>query len=478
MTSMPASIRQYLRQQPHDERREFIVGACDGIDQIVVIPSLADKEALFDTLSRLSANRRSELRRTLVICVINNREEGLADAEDIKNNRQTITILRSLIDTDVLAAGTSDDADDASEQQCRHIRSSGLRLACLDASSPGMEMPDKGGGVGLARKLGLDKALRLLDYQSTAKKLLFNLDADTWVESFYLSAVRHYFEDQKVHAAVVGFSHRPEADPVLQAAICCYEIFLRYYVLGLRYAGSPYAFHSIGSAMVCTPEIYAVVRGMNRREAAEDFYFLDKMAKYGPVAGIHTTTVYPSARPSRRVPFGTGQRMIRFIEGKQNEYLLYDPEVFRILRRWLETMAGCCQQEPRAILGMAEDIHPLLSSFLELNRFQHVWQRIQRNHRDHDRLRKQFHVWFDGFKTMKLVHYLTENGFPRGEMFAVLKYLFDMMNIRCPVAMNEKTKSNISEQMQVLDFLRKYENPNISLTRRPLSYNSRPDIHA
>ncbi|MBA4396904.1 MAG: hypothetical protein C0394_05920 [Syntrophus sp. (in: bacteria)] len=458
---MPASIQQYLKRQPHDDRREFTVGSCDGIEQIVVIPALADKEALFDTLHRLSANQPSELSRTLVICVINNRGKGLADPQDIANNRQTITILRSLIHGEVLAACTS---DEAIARQIRQIRSSHLRLACLDASSPGMEMPDKGGGVGLARKLGLDKALSLLDYQSTAKKLLFNLDADTWVDPCYFSAVRYFFEDQKGHAAVVGFSHRPEADPILQAAICCYEIFLRYYVLGLRFAGSPYAFHSIGSAMVCTPEIYAAVRGMNRREAAEDFYFLDKMAKLAPVGRIHATTVYPSARPSRRVPFGTGQRMIRFIEGKHNEHLLYDPEIFRILGRWLETMAGCGWQEPQAILTMAEDIHPLLSAFLELNCFQQVWPRIQRNHRDHDRLRKQFHVWFDGFKTMKLVHYLTENGFPRGEMFAVLQDLFDMMKIHCPVAMSEKTKSNIPEQMQVLDFLRQYENPNISLT--------------
>ena len=461
MTGMPAPIEQYLKRQARDDRREFIVGACDCIDQVVVIPALAEKEALFETLRRFSANPPTDLSRTLVICVINNREEGLADLQDIENNRQTITILSSLIQGEVLAACTS---DDVIEQQIRQIRSSGLRLACLDASSPGMEMPDKGGGVGLARKLGLDRALSLLDYQSTEKQLLFNLDADTWVEPCYLAAVRHFFEDQKVHAAVVGFSHRPEADPILQAAICCYEIFLRYYILGLRFAGSPYAFHSVGSAMVCTPDIYAAVRGMNRREAAEDFYFLDKMAKLSPVARINTTTVYPSARPSRRVPFGTGQRMIRFLEGKQNEYLLYDPNVFRILRRWLQTMADCGRQEPQAILIMAEVIHPLLASFLELNRFQQVWHRIQRNHRDPDRLRKQFHVWFDGFKTMKLVHYLTENGFERGDMFAALNDLFDMMHINYPIAVNENTNSNIGEQMQILDLLRQCENTNITLT--------------
>ncbi|MFH1079513.1 MAG: glycosyltransferase family A protein [Pseudomonadota bacterium] len=459
--SIPASIEQYLMRQDRDGRREFIVGSCDGIDQVVVIPALAEKEALFETLKRLSANQPLELCRTLVICVINNREKDFADLKDIENNRQTMTLLRSLIHGDVHAAGTP---AGVIEQQSRQIGSSGIRLACLDASSRGMEMPEKNGGVGLARKLGLDRALSLFDYQSPARKLLFNLDADTWVEPCYLSAVRHFFDNQKIHAAVVGFSHRSETDPVLEAAICCYEIFLRYYILGLRFAGSPYDFHAIGSTMVCTPESYAAVYGMNRREAAEDFYFLNKLNKLGPVAGIHTTIVYPSARPSRRVPFGTGQRMIRFLEGRQNEYLLYDPEVFMILKRWLETMAGGGRREVQDILTMAARIHPLLGSFLEMNRFHEVWPRIRRNHREPDALAKQFHVWFDGFKTLKLIHYLTEKGFPKRDMFSALKDILDMMNIHCPIAMSEKTRSNLDEQMQILNLLRSFNNHNISLT--------------
>jgi hypothetical protein len=461
MTITAKPIRKYLAQYARDDGRELFDKSREGIDQAVVIPALAERDVLLETLRRLSSNPQTDLSRTLVICVINNRREGIADAQDIENNQQTIKLLRSLIHGDICAASPP---SGEIERQCREIISSGLRLACLDASSRGREMPDKGGGVGLARKLGLDMALSLLDYRSPAKKLLLNLDADTWVEPHYLSAVRHFFEDQRTHAAVVRYAHRPEEDSVLQAAICCYEIFLRYYVLGLRFAGSPYAFHSIGSTMACTPEGYVAVRGMNRREAAEDFYFLDKMAKLGPVARIHATTVYPSARPSRRVPFGTGQRIIRFIEGKQDEYLLYDPEVFRILRGWLETMMGSGRQETQTLVATAAGIHPLLASFLELNDFQRVWRRIQQNHSDPDRLRKQFHVWFDGFKTMKLVHYLTENGFPRGEMFAVLKDLFEMMNIPCSVALGEKTRSDPGEQTQVLHFLRQCDEPNISLT--------------
>jgi len=85
-------------------------------------------------------------------------------------------------------------------------------------------------------------------------------------------------------------------------------------------------------------EAYVEVRGMNKREAGEDFYFLSKLAKIGKISYIKETCVYPSARPSTRVPFGTGSRVQRFLSGKGQEYLLYDPQIFVILADWLELM--------------------------------------------------------------------------------------------------------------------------------------------
>ena len=155
----------------------------------------------------------------------------------------------------------------------------------------------------------------------------------------YLSAVYNHFSDD-------GTIPRPWRDmpirdlPIqgLLSAICCYEIFLRAYVMGLSFAGSPYAFHAIGSTMACTAQAYVDVRGMNRRTAAEDFHFLNKLAKIGSIGVIETTTVFPSPRPSKRVPFGTGQRVLRFMTGGTDEYRLYDPRIFEILREWLAGM--------------------------------------------------------------------------------------------------------------------------------------------
>jgi hypothetical protein len=458
---IPPSLQKYLARQNPDDGRAFVVGSRDGVDQAVVIPALAEKEALFETLRRIAANPPRDLNRTLVVCVINNRREGVADLHDIENNRQTLVRLRSLISSSKSVAGASGGPSFETPGECasasiveaqdRRISSSGLRLACLDASSPGMETPNREGGVGLARKLGLDKALGLFDYGRPTKKLLFNLDADAWVEPNYLPTVRSIFEERKCHAAVVGYAHRPEADPALQAAICCYEIFLRYYVLGLRFAGSPYAFHTIVEPMVCTPESYAAAQGMNRREAAEDFYFLNKLAKLVPIEEIRATLVHPSARPSRRVPFGTGRSILRFLEGRRDEYLLYDPEVFRILKRWLALMAGDAGQSVQGILAAAVRIHPLLGAFLERNRFQEVWTRAQKNYRTSDALIRAFHVWFDAFRTLKLIHDLTDNAFPRCDMFVALSEMFDLMGVSCPVAINGQTRSSLRDQIKIIN---------------------------
>ena len=99
--------------------------------------------------------------------VVNHRPD--ASPEDKADNRATL---------ELLAAGDP--------------RWDGLNLAWVDAASPGLELPLKGGGVGLARRIGLDLALSRLDCLN-GDPLLVCLDADTLVRPDYLPAlVRHF----------------------------------------------------------------------------------------------------------------------------------------------------------------------------------------------------------------------------------------------------------------------------------------------
>jgi hypothetical protein len=82
-----------------------------------------------------------------------------------------------------------------------------LKLGYIDASSRRNEMPQNLGGVGMARKIGMDMALRLLKKSSTPRNLILSLDADTLVQNNYLSAINNYFT-QKVKTAIVAYEHQ------------------------------------------------------------------------------------------------------------------------------------------------------------------------------------------------------------------------------------------------------------------------------
>lgn len=423
--SIPRTVQSY-NDKFATAARPLVSSELGGIEQIVIIPVLAEKYSLLATLSSLGRNADAELRRTLILCVVNNRCHPLTSLKDIGDNHDTIRYLQMLV------GGQPEyiPPDEEAAAFLLHLQRLPLRLAYIDAATAGREMPAKAGGVGTARKIGMDAALGLFDYRLVGGKLLICLDADTLVADNYLAAIRDYFHQEQAVAAVVNYVHQIPMHTANRLAILNYDIFLRYYVLGLQYAGSPYAFHSLGSTMICTVDAYIAVGGMNRREAAEDFYFLNKLAKYDKVGRVTATTVYPSARLSRRVPFGTGRRVARFLEGRENEWRLYDPHIFTVIKKWLQVMEAAPERGEEEIMTAARGIDPLLELFLKHNNFSSTWAGVKRNVKQPGGLRRHFHCWFDGFKTMKLVHFLTEQGFPPVNMFRALEIILKLASVR------------------------------------------------
>lgn len=444
-----SSIDNYLRKYSVGERWQLIADNTDNIFQVVVIPAYAERETLFYTLASLAQNMPSSLEHSFIICVINNRDNS--PQTEVENNRQTIEYLDALVRKKSLKKFNAD-------RELYHllvvVSDARLKLGYIDASSTGCEIPRNTGGVGMARKIGMDTALRLLKRNSDQRNLILSLDADTLVQNNYLSAIKKYFTP-KIKTAIVAYEHRMPLNHEEQAAICCYEIFLRYWVLGLKYAKSPWAFHSIGSTIVTSIEAYSEVRGMNRREAGEDFYFLSKLAKIGKIDYIRNTCVYPSARVSARVPFGTGKRIQRFLSGwHKEEYLLYDPRIFTLLADWLKLMNDQFINGEDEILIKAEQIHGGLKSFLNNNNFPAVWSKICRNVKDAKTLARQLNDWFDGLKTLKLINYLTREVYPPVNMFEALERILALLGVPGLKLNSEIKIPQLEEQVRVLQYLR------------------------
>jgi hypothetical protein len=411
---MTASYDKYLKKRADLDRWPLTSGELDGIAQVVVIPVLAERAFLFHTLESLGANPTCELGRTLIICVVNNRRPPFSRPKDIEENCRVL----ELLDAAIHGRPLSRDAG---------LAARGLRLAYADASSPGLELPERD-GVGLARKIGMDWAISIfarpgLDHD--VLPLLISLDADALVEPSYLRSIRAHFDATGAWAAVVAYAHQAAGTETERAAIGWYELFLRYHTLGLHYAGSPYAFHTIGSTMVCSAAAYVAASGMNRRQAGEDFYFLQQLAKTGAVDHICDTTVRPSPRASSRTPFGTGRRVSSFPGRRHEPSLAYHPESYSILKQWLEVVKSGLEDPGGRLMARARDIDPELETFLNDQGFPRAWSHLRENAGSCNTLHAQFHRWFDGLRTLKLIHHLRDHGRPEQSLLDSIAWLLE-----------------------------------------------------
>jgi hypothetical protein len=189
------------------------------------------------------------------------------------------------------------------QQWIRDHPLSGLHFRTIRIDS----LPESKGGVGWARKLVLDEAARILPQDG----IMLCLDADCTVEKNYIHTVYDFFRmHSDCDAASIYYEHPWEGLSLeQQSAIQQYELHLRYLVHAMRWTGHPFAFQTVGSSMAVRRGAYLKQGGMNTRPAGEDFYFLQKFIEVDRFREIRNTTVYPSARVSERVPFGTGRAM-------------------------------------------------------------------------------------------------------------------------------------------------------------------------
>jgi len=339
----------------------------------IIIPVLAERETLPATLESLCLNPLKYLAQTLVVTVVNNRVN--AGSDQISDNEKTLHWLQS----------------NPYPQ---------LNLCWVDASSAGLELPDKD-GVGLARKIGFDLSLQQLDWK--VDPLLVSLDADTLTDSQYLATLFSYFMTSGKGAAVMPFRHQSVAAPEQERAIRHYELYLRSYLFGLLLAGSPYAYHSIGSAFACSATAYIKAGGMNRRCGGEDFYFLQQLTKTSAMGTAHGTVVHPSPRFSDRVPFGTGKAVQEQVKSGRDLFHFVPVCGFQILQKWLQLVHCQLDQTADQIMQDALQISPVLDAFLTELNFIRTWEKLQNNHSSAVQRQQAFHDWFDALRTRQLL---------------------------------------------------------------------------
>ena len=192
------------------------------------------------------------------------------------------------------------------------------------------DIPTKQAGVGYARKIAMDEATHRFASIDNPDGIIVACDSDSLVANNYLREIEQYYI---IHptctAANIYFEHPLEGKlPSAQyEAIAQYELHLRYYVEQLKRIGFPYAYHTVGSSFSLRAKTYCRQGGMNKRQAGEDFYFLQKLFQTEHIGEINTTTIFPSSRISDRVE--------TYVDGTSALSIVFQRKLFRFARFFL-----------------------------------------------------------------------------------------------------------------------------------------------
>ncbi len=270
------------------------------------------------------------------------------------------------------------------------------------------DLTPKDAGPGLARKIGMDEALHRFIAADQPEGAIISLDADCQVAPNYFSVLEKEFIFQpQLNGCNIYFEHPLSSSlkKEVRQAITNYELFLRYYKQALAYAGFPYAYHTIGSCMGVKAPVYAKQGGMNKNKGGEDFYFLHKIFPLGDFVEITGTTVYPKARLSQRVPYGTGKAITEWVEKDKKTYYTYPLQQFKDLRSLFSHVTPLHHQTPQQLHQFLNTLTPALQAFLKKQNFISRIQEIQANTAHPQTFEQRFFQWFNGMKVLKYCYF-------------------------------------------------------------------------
>lgn len=265
-------------------------------------------------------------------------------------------------------------------------------LHVLDYASPGNGWTGKKLGVGWARKVLFDHILSL----ANPDDIIVSLDADTRIRPHYLQSIAENFQQHPQYPAIsVPYYHPLTGQEANDRAILRYEIYMRNYAINLYKINSPYSFTAIGSAIAMKAEALRKIGGITPVKSGEDFYLLQKFRKMAPISNYNEEMVYPAARFSDRVFFGTGPALIKGSQGSWESYPIYHHTLF-------EPIGETYQRIPELF---TQDIETSFLQFLQTQmpskNGESIWQSIRQNVKDLEHFEKAFHEKADGLRILQ-----------------------------------------------------------------------------
>ncbi|WP_289053061.1 glycosyltransferase [Carboxylicivirga marina] len=312
---------------------------------------------------------------------------------------------------------------DRVEEHRTVFESTGFDLTILKDYS----VAKKHAGVGHARKTGMDFAAFSYVTQEKYDGIIVSLDADCTVSDNYFSALNECYSKKCLSGCNVYFEHPLAGNfhSEVYDAIAEYELHLRYYIQALRYAAFPHAFHTVGSCFTVTAEAYIKAGGMPRKQAGEDFYFLQKVIPSDKFEEVNNTCVYPSSRPSDRVPFGTGPSISAMLESKE-EYQTYNLQAFIDLKEFIAIKDELYQMTDEGIESFTHQLSGRIRSYLVNSDFFPALQAVKDNCSSLEVFQKRFYEVFNAFRVVKYLNYTHTHFLEKMNVFDAAINLYEM----------------------------------------------------
>lgn len=416
--------RTLLSQLPHNlQKRQYTY--------CVLIPCYDEKPDFTKQYNKLSQQvKKGE--RLLVILVINQSDEE--NKINLNNQRIWHQLTKNNLSSHQYA------------NTLYLITSEQLSFFIVDRYSS-HKIPKKQ-GVGLARKIGGDIACQWYLHNKLLSPWVGSTDADAYLPPNYFQRLIKISE--KYGAQTFSFTHtdmnknafKSAQEKQIECVSTLYENKLHAYVKGLAYAKSPYAHYSVGSALAINLTLYAKVHGFVKKSAGEDFYTLNKLRKISDIYHHNEVIIKLQARLSNRTPFGTGPSVNALCSNK-SKAIFYHPYCFILLKLFLSTLdTYLSHKQFNKMHSLDEHLfyinrdflknisieskkypthtkHALLAS-MENNDFSIYLTRLKLdsffNHLRQQNINQtayltHWHKWFDGLKTLQLIHYYEKNHF-------------------------------------------------------------------
>lgn len=262
------------------------------------------------------------------------------------------------------------------------------KTSVIDHSSQGKGWTKKS-GIGHARKVIMDKISTMAD----STDHIISLDADTTFNENYFSSAAECFEKYPDATALSNpYYHKLTTSENEDRAVLRYEIYMRSYAINLLYIQSPYAFTALGSAISLPVSAYRAIGGMTPKLSGEDFYFLQKLKKFGKVIIHSKEKVFPAARFSDRVFFGTGPAMIKGNSGDWNSYPVYHHSIFADIKKTYDTFP----------LLFEKTVETPMTGFLaEQFSEKDIWQPLRKNFNSVKMFERACHEKVDGLRILQ-----------------------------------------------------------------------------